>query len=1040
MAEDSDPLRDNNQDGYRNPLSTPRAVPPPPNPFFMPAPMPFYHSPATPGTGSFMFSPQPYPYLVSSYPPPLAPRSRTLLAVAFTGELFNGIVPGTSPRRQKRIFQWPIDVVTTEDRLLVVIRAIRKAGFPTIDSFLAVLFERKYNKHSSVSSSIASFLRGAEDDPTHHPVAIVNLIFHHVKSQRWTAGITEEPSFSLPRHALRPSLRLDSNLIPPGSNSTRNALIDWALNIILVRADTESNRLLDPTHEFVRLPGTEAWTWDKILGAWSMQQSQETVARVAPAVFAVGATVAVNSRARRKIENAVSGSAASAEAGAPASFDAPGQSVSADLPFFSGNPSVPAPADGESSQAPEWPEPEPDTGSNDDEEESGASLNFPSPLSTKIGQRDSWQAVTACILMLLYFRYRFALVFLMLIGLFAFTCNANRELVSLLCRLGLAVSYQTTLATLSVLAVDSDAQLRLLGTFPIDLSPGFLLLFDNVNKMQRAWQAHLGHKDELTSGTAATVIELEDMPPGAMRNEPLIEKIKEKVRLKLTVKQMHDDINWEHIRGIGAATVLRIWLKYVPSLAHHRAGVEALFTTKHAKHRLRLRKRKIHTACPTNIDESTTVGAASVLRNLVIGQLFMLPISLFKWMIMICGDQLSIDRIRKIIRYTAKGDTPYEQHKWALPIIQLSHLKWAWKEAIFKLHWYSELEKGTFGLHHDCVVMERDKFNHEKCDFYPAHHILEDRFESVVLDALHDCTFDELHSLASTVYDRYMCSAAADDALGHTDRDLEIYGESWSGFTGYDEPEMVTNPCPWLKSPEKEVFEDSCQRSATAEGDIGRVFEVLKLLRFSFWGAGSTNYGNELLELTCNFLLEYSDDLKTAVLNNYLVNPSGLAGHWLPLDLLQEHFNFWIKRLFNSKSHNFDSTHLADRVGLNISGISDLREKFPGLFGLKRNGQRHTDATTIHDINQLGSRFRKNHILEYDAGRDQPYQVSNEFGISHSKLLNGQLETFLTRTAGGGPATGGEEEPTTPSQDSVPATPITMTEGIMDLRAFVTGN
>ncbi|KAJ7245530.1 hypothetical protein C8J57DRAFT_1679531 [Mycena rebaudengoi] len=535
---------------------------------------------------------------------------------------------------------------------------------------------------------------------------------------------------------------------------------------------------------------------------------------------------------------------------------------------------------------------------------------------------------------------------------------------------------------------------------------------------------------------------------------------------------MHDDINWEHIRGIGAATVLRIWLKYVPSLAHHRAGVEALFTTKHAKHRLRLRKSKIHTARPTNIDESTTVGAASVLRNLVIGQLFMLPVSLFKWMIMICGDQLSIDRIRKIIRYTAKGDTPYKQHKWALPIIQLWHLKWAWQKAIFKLHWYSELEKGTFGLHHDCVVMERDKFNHEKCDFYPAHHILEDRFESVVLDALRntklldslqtyfspdgplsDCTFDELHALASTVYDRYMCSAAADDALGHTDRDLEIYGESWSGFAGYDEPEMVTTqiPAPGLKARKKKPLVTLCHFmrvtlwymelcAAIAEGDIGRVFEVLKLLRFSFWGAGSTNYGNELLELACNFLLEYSDDLKTAVLNNYLVNPSGLAGHWLPLDLLQEHFNFWIKRLFNSKSHDFDSTHLADRVGLNISGISDLREKFPGLFGLKRNGQRHTDATTIHDINRLGSHFRKNHILEYDAGRDQPYQVSNEFGIGHSKLLNGQLETFLTRTAGGGPATGSKEEPTTPSQDSVQATPITMTEGIMDLGAFVTGN
>jgi hypothetical protein len=216
------------------------------------------------------------------------------------------------------------------------------------------------------------------------------------------------------------------------------------------------------------------------------------------------------------------------------------------------------------------------------------------------------------------------------------------------------------LANLHVLAADSDAQLKILGTFTDELGPGFLLLFDNVNKMQRAWQATLGHKDEVKNGTASTVIELEDVPPGAMRSEPLVEKMKQKVRLNLTFKQLLDDIDWPHIRGVGAGTILRMWLEHIPELSSHRVAVEELFTEPHAEHRLRLRKSKIRTPRPTNIDESTSVGAASVLRNLVLGQLRMLPVKLFKWMIMVCGDQLSIDRIRKIIRYTAKCDTPYD--------------------------------------------------------------------------------------------------------------------------------------------------------------------------------------------------------------------------------------------------------------------------------------------------------------------------------------------------------------------------------------------
>lgn len=124
------------------------------------------------------------------------------------------------------------------------------------------------------------------------------------------------------------------------------------------------------------------------------------------------------------------------------------------------------------------------------------------------------------------------------------------------------------------------------------------------------------------------------------------------------------------------------------------------------------------------------------LRNLVLDQLLIAMHWLNCWLIMICGNQLSIDRIRKIKMYMAKGDTPFERHEWALPVIQLWHLKWNWQKAIFRLHWFQPTGKDTFGLRHDVHLLARDKFNPEKCDFYPAHHILEDRFEALMLNAL----------------------------------------------------------------------------------------------------------------------------------------------------------------------------------------------------------------------------------------------------------------------------------------------------------------
>jgi hypothetical protein len=208
---------------------------------------------------------------LASTPPTLTDAEK--LAIAFAEEFFYGIMPETSSHPQSRlVFQWPIHKKSdmAEHRLLVIIRAIRKAGFLTIGSFLAALFQDKYSE-ASLCTSVASLLRRQEKDPAHHPVAIVQLIFRHSKSQEWNSpGFAQEPSFSLPRHALRPSLRLDCNLVPLGSNSARNGLTDWALKIILARVDIEANGLVHPEHGFVCLPKMEAWSWQKILSVWSM--------------------------------------------------------------------------------------------------------------------------------------------------------------------------------------------------------------------------------------------------------------------------------------------------------------------------------------------------------------------------------------------------------------------------------------------------------------------------------------------------------------------------------------------------------------------------------------------------------------------------------------------------------------------------------------------------------------------------------------------------------------------------------------------------
>lgn len=82
---------------------------------------------------------------------------------------------------------------------------------------------------------------------------------------------------------------------------------------------------------------------------------------------------------------------------------------------------------------------------------------------------------------------------------------------------------------------------------------------------------------------------------------------------------------------------------------------------------------------------------------------------------------------------------------------------------------------------------------------------------------------------------------------------------------------------------------------AVKHGDSGRVNNVRRLLMFSFYGAGSHNYGLECLHWEQNVRYEWSEGLRQAMFDNILLNIKGNSFSWVPVDLVQEHMNYWTK-------------------------------------------------------------------------------------------------------------------------------------------------
>jgi len=235
------------------------------------------------------------------------------------------------------------------------------------------------------------------------------------------------------------------------------------------------------------------------------------------------------------------------------------------------------------------------------------------------------------------------------------------------------------------------------------------------------------------TGTASTVLVMEDVPEGAMDPATLTRRLH--LHSRLTFEDLEKDLDHDHIQGIGEATLLSIWAKYIPCLKVFTPTIQKRFSEDLKKHPLRLRKSQYYPLETSDIDESTTSGAQEVLKDIT-SQLGLKKEDFDELLIPVAGDLLTVDRIKKLKAYTTTDTTTYNRYSWALPWVQLWHMKWAALRAIFHTHWPGMIGKGLCGLQADGDTLGRKNLNPKKCDFYSHSDFVFDTFEALCLGAL----------------------------------------------------------------------------------------------------------------------------------------------------------------------------------------------------------------------------------------------------------------------------------------------------------------
>lgn len=217
--------------------------------------------------------------------------------------------------------------------------------------------------------------------------------------------------------------------------------------------------------------------------------------------------------------------------------------------------------------------------------------------------------------------------------------------------MGLLVTYTTVLKLLWSLSASSKDSMGKIARTRV-----FLLIYDNINRMCRAWDPDLGQKDRVQNGIAQTMVELDDIPdvPKAFDPAPLRDAQEREARRGLNADVLYNQIKWGNIKDVFALHTLSILVAATPSLTSHKDTIRIRWLEKIAVHRIQQgRKTKLHPLETSNFNKGVIAENAKILEDLLISQLGMPKDEVEKMMVIVGGDQSTVEKLRTLKKFMA---------------------------------------------------------------------------------------------------------------------------------------------------------------------------------------------------------------------------------------------------------------------------------------------------------------------------------------------------------------------------------------------------
>ncbi|KAJ7289648.1 hypothetical protein C8J57DRAFT_1430275 [Mycena rebaudengoi] len=522
-----------------------------------------------------------------------------------------------------------------------------------------------------------------------------------------------------------------------------------------------------------------------------------------------------------------------------------------------------------------------------------------------------------------------------------------------------------------------------------------VLIFDNVQHFMRERDLRIGRENRMIIGIACTFWEF-------WVDEAALDVLDKRARIinssrpQITVDDLLGMIDQPHMKQIGIFQFLEALTNYIPDASIYKDDIYLRYRTRVAKLQAEVVAAPISPL------------ATSELKDAFLDFLEQLRMREDDYDLRLFfggGDGMSYNNMLLLKKYLQNHKDPFQSFEILCPT-----------------HWGAPLNDNPPTLGHSAKKIGRAApANLKKVDYHPfaqllnlvhdmriTHFNTDDIFEYFAalgrLDKLP--SFEELE-LATKLFETYVVSGARyqvrldarDEATLGTVR--APLGDPWVPTSAADAqpakpkreakprstklpPKKTAKPKP-LPPPPLEFFGDQVLfdngtfmhdamisrevAAAAAQGAVGRVWEGLKVMVFTFAGSTHSKYTNYLLEMIVDLELESNQFLKDATLLSTVLNPNGTAGKFKPCDIFQELLNRCIDPIVQRKDADYGSNHVRNIWSRNIQDIYKLKTDFRAGVGLAERSGKHKKPHERPEVKTLYPENRSNQLSKRRPGR-----------------------------------------------------------------------